>query len=445
MVRGDARRPGTIAGRSCGDARAITDRARGDARRPGAITDRARGTARVGAAARRTLVVAAIVAAIGRAPAFADPTHLVTPPAGWRSDPEQATALAQRFAATSHFGGLSVVTAAEAYVADSPGIALFATRATATLAPPAAPASSPAPAARSGDAAPVSPAASSGDAAPSSSPAPSSGTTPASRAQLARLARTALDELRATSTRAALTGGSADEHGWHEQVDPERRQVTATLAWTDTASHTVETARVVVASDGRRIVAVTGECLAGEAADRAVSACRAALAMLDPGVPAASRVALELAAATAGDAAAMAGDAAATTDNVPRARSASMSSPPGSARFDDGTRVILPPTTIQLDPRPADRRPVYVGAGVVVLAVMLWWSRRRRDRFEREERHAGPAHSPRGPAGERDEDTRGGANGSADGSADDDGDDLHAAARGDARTAQPPSRDDRQS
>src|SRR5689334_455674 len=73
----------------------------------------------------------AVLAALGAGPALAEPTRLVTPPAGWRADPEQASALAQRFAATSHLGGLPAVTAAEAYVADRPGAALFATRATA--------------------------------------------------------------------------------------------------------------------------------------------------------------------------------------------------------------------------------------------------------------------------------------------------------------------------
>ena len=70
------------------------------------------------------------------------------------------------------------------------------------------------------------------------------------------------------------------------------------------------------------------------------------------------------------------------------------------AQFRDGTRVVLPPRAIVQDPPTLDRRPIYLGAGLVVLALAFHWNRRRRDRFDRE---------------------------------DDDGDDLHAAARGDAK------------
>jgi hypothetical protein len=94
------------------------------------------------------------------------------------------------------------------------------------------------------------------------------------------------------------------------------------------------------------------------------------------------------------------------------------------ARLDDGPPIVLPPTAIPLDPPAADRRPVFVGAGMLALAVMFWWNRRRRDRFEQEDQreHSEPGVRrvrvrPR-PTAARD--------------ADDDADDLHAAARGDA-------------
>jgi len=306
----------------------------------------------------RVALAAGLVTAIQAAPAHAEPTRLVTPPAGWRADPEQATALAQRFAATGHFGGGAAVTAAEAYVADRPGAALFVTRATAS--PPAA--------------------------------------------QAAQAARAALDELRATGRRAALTSGSAAERSWREHVDAGSRQVTATLAWSDPVSHAAEVARVVVASDGNRVVAVTGECLSAETAAPALAtACEAALASLDPGVPAASRVALEL--ATSGEGAAPASDPAATMGPAPLGAPAAGREP---ARLDQSTRVTFPPTVIPLDRPEADRRPVYVGAGVVLLALMFWWNRQRRDRFDRED---SPDSGP----------SRG---------SDEDADDLHAAARG---------------
>jgi len=304
------------------------------------------------------------------APVFAEPTRLVTAPTGWRADPEQASALAQRFAATGHLGGLPSVTAAEAYVAPEPSVALFATRATATL---------------------------------SDQPA-----------QAARAARAALDELHASAARTSLTGGAAQEHAWKERVEPDARQVTATLTWNDITSHTVETARVVVASDGKRIVAVTGECLSGDAADPAlVAACQAALATLDPGVAAASRVAL-----------APAPDAALAVPGEPQARTGgSLTSPDPAheaARLDDGSKFTLPPMTIPLDRPAADRRPLYVGAGVILLALGLWWNRRQRDRFEEEERGERPG--PRRTRTPR--------------NTDDDAGDLRAAAHGETPDSQ---------
>jgi len=337
---------------------------------------------------RRTGAIAGLAAWAGLAvvgpAAGADPTRLVTPPPGWRADPEQATALAQRFAATGHFGALRTVTAAEAYVAAQPGVALFVTRATATLSDPPA--------------------------------------------QAPRATRAALDELRASGRRAALTGGTAQEQAWQERVEAEPRQVTATLSWTDTTSHAADTARIVVASDGPRIVAVTGECLAGEAAAPAlVAACQAALATLDPGVAPASRVAPVL----APEGAAGPEPAAAVPAPGPGDRPTSASAPPREpARLDDGSRFVMPPTTIPLDRPDGDRRPVLVGAGVVVLALAFWWNRRRRDLFEREDRGESP-RTPRRPRRPRDAED------------DADADDLRAAARaGAADQPDPPDQAD---
>ena len=77
----------------------------------------------------------------------------------------------------------------------------------------------------------------------------------------------------------------------------------------------------------------------------------------------------------------------------------------------DGSRFKLPPMVIAQDRPGVDRRPIYLGAGLIVLAAVFWWNRRRRDRFEREDGTA-PARPARRP------------------DADADADDLHAAARG---------------
>lgn len=333
---------------------------------------RAPGRIRYAGAVRRALRAVALAlvgfAAWAAAPASAEPTGLVTAPAGWRADPEQASALAQRFAATSHFGGLPAVTAVEVYVAERPGAALFATRATAEL--------------------------------------------PADAAQAASAVRAALEGLRASSRRAALSGGSAEEQSWQERVETSPRQVAATLAWRDPSSHAAETARIVVASDGKRVVAVTGECISSDGAETAaVAACRRALGSLAPGIAAAQRVELAVAPEGAQEPIASAARAPATKPPPqPTARPApTMSSGPGAPVWTD-ERAHLPPMAIAQDTSGKDRRTAYLGAGLVVLAAMFWWNRRRRDRFEREDRGVPHRAVAR----------------------DDDADDLHAAARSDA-------------
>ena len=130
-----------------------------------------------------------------------------------------------------------------------------------------------------------------------------------------------------------------------------------------------------------------------------------ALATVGPMVPAAA--AAEPAAAE---------PAAPTTDS----RSApSMSAAPDShelPRLGDRSRPPLPPLVLPQQPAAPDHRPVYIGAGLVVMAVVFWWNRRRRDSFEREE--SPPPRASRDRARRRDRD--------------EDADDLHAAARGDA-------------
>jgi hypothetical protein len=311
--------------------------------------------------ARKTMTFlgAAVLVAMLAGAAWAAPGSLVTAPAGWRADPEQATSLAQRFAATTQFGGVltATATAAEAYVADRPGVALFATRATAALSDPA---------------------------------------------QAAIAARFALDDLRATSQRAALADGAAAKPWLQENTDAQDHAVSATLRWTDRLSHALAGARVVVASDGARIVAVTGECFASDTADPVrVEACRAALASLDTGIPAQNRIALAPAAPA---------QTRATSELQPQMRAAPSPADREAPRLDDGSRMPLPPITIPQEPRGDDRRMFYLGAGVLLLAVLFWWNRKQRDRFDREDRDE---PTPRRRA------------------TDDDADDLHAAARGD--------------
>ncbi len=220
------------------------------------------------------------------------------------------------------------------------------------------------------------------------------------------IASAELEEIFAAQRR---QGASAKTEASARRADPAARQLEAALAWRDASIGMVDSSRVVVAADAQRVVAITGQCLLGAGATAELArACDAALATLDPGIPAAARVPLSMAAepppvepppapATAAGPGASRGPATAS----PRA---GPGMGPVPARLDDASRVELPPQPPQLQ-RSADRRPLYLGLGLVALALLFWWNRQRRQRLEdREER------------------------GSARRRRDDDDDDLHAAA-----------------
>ena len=223
----------------------------------------------------------------------------VKPPVGWQLDDVASQGLTTKANQLPHFGGIAAVATAQVYMPPAPGVALFVTSV--------------------------------------------AGKTTEREAA----ARVAVDELHATSQRAALAGGSGmvEDH-WEEKV--EGNQVTASLAWRDPAG-TATTARLVVAADTEHVVAVTGECVAGDGADaKELDACKAALATLDPGL--AKRVQLALA--------------------PPGTRP----TPPAAAE----PHTPLPPIAVRQEDRSPDRRPVYVGAAIVVLAAAFWWMRRRK-------------------------------------------------------------------
>jgi hypothetical protein len=114
----------------------------------------------------------------------------------------------------------------------------------------------------------------------------------------------------------------------------------------------------------------------------------------------------------------------ATAGEPAKREPASMSAAPDGLTGPDQDRVRMPPMTVTPDRPAPDRRPAYVGLGLVVMAAALWWNRRQRDRFDREDDRSRRPRRVRVRDVERDADA----------------DDLHAAARGDAPDA--PDRQD---
>ncbi len=198
-------------------------------------------------------------------------------------------------------------------------------------------------------------------------------------------ARAALEDFRTSAPR---------PYDWRDAADPDTGSYIAHAAWTDLSMHTQTVGTLVIVATATTVVTVRGECLSADGGDGApVNACTKALSTLDTGVPRAERLAITMPPAAAPD-----------PEPVRPAEE--------PARLTDGQQVHLTPMTFSESKPDRDRRPIYLGAGIVVLAAAFWWNRRQRERFDREDAGGPPARSrvPRG---------------------DEDADDLAAAARGD--------------
>jgi hypothetical protein len=197
-------------------------------------------------------------------------------------------------------------------------------------------------------------------------------------------ARGAIDDLYGAADRAKIINTNVSVLERADHYDAARKEVVATQS---VKGDTTTVSRLVIAMDTTHITAALGECVIRDDANPAqVEACKAALVTLDPAI--ANRVAIVVPASTAP---VLEGAPSHPSSNQPT--------------MSDGSRVPMPPIQVPQD-APAsstDRRPIYVGAGLVVLAVIFWWNRRMRDKFEKE------------PAPRR---------------SDDDADDLAAAAKG---------------
>jgi hypothetical protein len=163
-----------------------------------------------------------------------------------------------------------------------------------------------------------------------------------------------------------------------EHVDDASKSVEAIVDWRDVSTKTTDATRTILVATRDRITSITGECLAAsDTAPALIDACKAALQTLRVDVDAAARIAF-----------APGPSVPTATDNAPGMSTVPTNAPSG--------RPTIPPIAVPQDDPPWDKRPLIVGAGLVVLAGVFWWNRKRRRRFAAESGTAPP-----GPSGSR--------------------------------------------
>lgn len=295
----------------------------------------------------------------------------VVPPAAWTTDAPAAISMSKQLADLSHFGGLRSVVTTEVYRAQ--GASLFVTRASASVAGL--------------------------DEATRNKAA----TTEVNELLLSPLRGTKTPKLE-TQTANAIANPAAIE---------------AATRWSDPETGVITSSRIVVAADPQHVVAVTGECvLAAEVAKDLDAACAAALATLDPEIVVPSRVALAIVE--------KAGPVTPPAGTPPPPAMTGGPTLGGPSLVESGKRPSLPPMQIEPERQEPDRRPIYVGFGLVLLAVIFYFNRKNREKLEREYEKRVGARSPAG--GDQPEAPP------KPPPADHDADDLHAAAAGDDGT-----------
>lgn len=178
--------------------------------------------------------------------------------------------------------------------------------------------------------------------------------------------RAEVDTFHGAAKRAALGGANIVEQAWQEQIDDKTKQVVASLAFHDETNKVTTVSRLVIGATADTLIAVTGECLGRDDADAAAfTACKTSLSTLDPG---GTHVAVSL--------------APAGTPPPDREHAGKLTTGPSMSE----SHIPVPPMVIQPQTRTeADRRPVFIGAGIVLLALVFWWNMKRKERLEEEE------------------------------------------------------------
>lgn len=177
-------------------------------------------------------------------------------------------------------------------------------------------------------------------------------------------ARELVDSFLRAPQRAQLTSAKVSVTSSSSKLDAAAKQIDAAVQWQNEEAGFEMRSRLVVVADAEHLITISGECLLKQDGAAGLRApCDAALASLDPELPAASRIALSLAPEGTEAPAGERVGSGATLEGV------------------DGPRAPVPPISLPAEPvRTVDRRPVYVGLGLVVLAGLFWWNGRRRDR-----------------------------------------------------------------
>lgn len=295
----------------------------------------------VGRLGRAAAVVAVLAATV--APALADTELIVTAPARWRLDREKSAQMNAAGAGAKHFGAAPAVDATEAYFPGEIGAALVVTRSTTTALPAGR------------------------DAAIAA----------------------AVDELEGWADRSAKQGAPLVDTTRTRKVLDADKLLEVTVGGRDAAAQTRSMFRMIVAADADKVVTVTGLCLDRDDSNpEHVAACRTALTTLSTGIAPAARVALAFPGAAAESPAPTLPTAAPTLD-VPSTPQAPKLTPPS---ISDGSKVHFAPIQVDAPSREPDRRPVYLGAGLVLLAIIFWWNRRQRERYAPATAAARPDH-----------------------------------------------------
>ncbi len=244
----------------------------------------------------------------------------IKPPAGWTADGAAAVSLTKKLGDVPHFGGLRAVVTTEVF--RTQGATLFMTRATATIA---------------------------GLDGPNRDKA----------------ATTEGHEL----LRAMMRSGGKPYSDLSRSSDENAKTIEMTQRWHDEITKVATHSRIVIAADAQQMIAVTGECLlAADVTKDVDAACTAALATIDPGIPLEGRVRLTIS------------KEAGPVIQPPPSGAGSTSGP---SLVDSGERPSLPPMQFPQEREP-DRRPIYVGLGLIVLAVVFYLNRKNREKLERE-------------------------------------------------------------